>query len=267
MFAPMPHLGGIYCSHSSTTSVRRMSEVAVVTGASSGIGEATARRLAADGFDVVIGARRVDRLEKIANEIGAAFHELDVTDDTSITRFTDAIPSCAVLVNNAGGAFGRDSFENGSDDDWQRMFDVNVMSVKKVTTRLLPKLRESGNGRVVVVSSVAASQPYPGGAGYNAAKFAAHAVTEVLRMETLGTPVRVIEIAPGSVETEFSKVRFDGDEKLAAAVYKGMTPLVAEDIADCISFAVTRPKHVNISNLLVMPTDQASATMIHRSGS
>lgn len=242
-----------------------MNEVAVVTGASSGIGEATARRLVQDGFKVVMGARRVDKLEKIATEINAEFHELDVTDLDSIERFASSVPKCSILINNAGGAFGRDSFESGSDDDWQRMYDVNVMSIKRVTSAFLPKLRASNDGRVVVVSSVAATQPYPGGAGYNAAKHAANAITQVLRMETLGTPVRVIEIAPGNVETEFSLVRFSGDQAKADAVYEGMTPLTADDIADCISFAVSRPKHVNINNMLIMPSDQATAMVIHRS--
>ncbi len=241
-----------------------MREVAVVTGASSGIGEATARRLSADGFEIVTGARRVDRLENISAEIGGRFYELDVTNLDSIRQFAESVSSCSVLVNNAGGAFGRDSVENGSDDDWQRMYDVNVLSVKRLTQAFLPKLRDSGDGRVVVVSSVAATEPYPGGAGYNAAKHGVHAVTQVLRMETLGTPVRVIEIAPGDAETEFSKVRFSGDEEKAAAVYQGMTPLTADDIADCISFAVTRPKHVSISYVAIMPADQATAMMIHR---
>jgi len=237
---------------------------AVVTGASSGIGAATARRLASEGFDVVLGARRVDRLEEIASEIGGRALALDVTDTPSVRSFCAEIGSCRVLVNNAGGALGLDSVADADEDTWRRMFDANVLGVLRMTQALLPALLGSGDGHVVVVGSIAGHEPYPGGAGYNAAKFGVRALTRVLRMELLGQPVRVTEIDPGMVETEFSLVRFGGDESRAAAVYEGVTPLTADDVADCIAFAVTRPSHVNIDQMIVLARDQAGARQIHR---
>ena len=241
-----------------------MGRTAVVTGASSGIGAATATRLAAEGFDVVVGARRLDRLRAVAEPIGATALELDVTDDGSVTRFCDAVDECAVLVNNAGGAFGLDRIEQASIEDWQRMYDTNVLGSVRVTKALLGSLRASGDGHVVVIGSIAAMDPYPGGGGYNAAKFAANALTQVLRMEMLGKPIRVCEVAPGLVDTEFSVVRFGGDQEKADAVYAGMKPLVAEDVADAIAFVVTRPPHVDIDYVSIKPTAQARATDVHR---
>ena len=241
-----------------------MRAVAVVTGASSGIGAATARRLRAEGFDVVIGARRADRLQAIADEIGATALSLDVTDDESVTRFCDAVAECRVLVNNAGGALGRDAVEEADADEWRWMYEANVIGAMRMTKALLPKLEASGDGHVVFVGSIAGHEPYVGGAGYNAVKFGLRAMTKVLRLELLGRPVRVTSIDPGMVETEFSIVRFHGDEEKADAVYANTTPLVADDIADCIAFAVTRPSHVNIDTMVVLPRDQASAGAIHR---
>ena len=237
---------------------------AVVTGASSGIGAATARRLAAEGFDVVIGARRLDRLEQLADEIDARFASLDVTDTDSVEAFCGSVGDCRVLVNNAGGALGLDSIADADEDRWRWMFEANVLGVLRVTKSLLPRLVGSGDGHVVVIGSIAAHEAYPGGAGYNAAKFGERALTRVLRMELLGQPVRVTEIDPGMVETEFSVVRFDGDEDRAAAVYRGVTPLTADDVADCIAFAVTRPSHVNIDQMIVLARDQAGAREVHR---
>lgn len=237
---------------------------AVVTGASSGIGAATARRLAADGFDVVVGARRMDRLEEIAAEIGGRALPLDVTDTASVATFCAGVGPCNVLINNAGGALGRDSVAEADEEQWAWMYDANVMGVMRMTRALLPALETSGDGHVVMVGSIAGHEPYAGGAGYNAVKFALRAVTKVLRLELVGKPVRVTSVDPGMVDTEFSLVRFEGDEAKAAAVYQNMTPLVAEDIADCISFAVTRPSHVNIDTLVVMPRDQAAATVVSR---
>ncbi|HUR76922.1 MAG TPA: SDR family NAD(P)-dependent oxidoreductase [Acidimicrobiales bacterium] len=238
--------------------------VAVVTGASSGIGAATARRLAHDGFDVVLGARRLDRLEAVAAEVGGRALSLDVTDAASVAAFCAQVPDCRVLVNNAGGALGRDRFEDADEGEWRAMYDANVMGTMRMTNALLPALENSGDGHVVMVGSIAGHEPYAGGSGYNAAKFALRAATKVLRLELLGRPVRVTSIDPGMVETEFSVVRFHGDAEKAAAVYAGMTPLTAHDIADCISFAVTRPSHVNIDEMIVMPRDQASVTAVHR---
>lgn len=240
--------------------------VAVVTGASSGIGEATARRLAREGFDVVLGARRLDRLQSIAADIGprARALPLDVTDTSSVAAFCADVPECRVLVNNAGGAIGRDSIADANEQEWAWMYDANVMGVMRMTKALLPVIEGSGDGHVVMIGSIAGLEPYVGGAGYNAAKFGLRAMTKVLRLELLGRPVRVTEIDPGMVETEFSVVRFHGDVDKAAAVYEGMTPLVADDVADCIAFAVTRPSHVNIDSMLVMARDQAAAAQVHR---
>jgi NADP-dependent 3-hydroxy acid dehydrogenase YdfG len=238
--------------------------VAVVTGASSGIGAATARRLASEGFDVVMGARREDRLRAIAAEIGAQAIPLDVTDSASVERFCASVPQCRVLVNCAGGALGRDRVEDADEDEWHEMYEVNVMGALRMTKALLPAIEASGDGVVVMVGSIAGYEPYVGGGGYNAAKFAVRAMTKVLRLELLGRPIRVCEIDPGVVETEFSMVRFHGDAEMAAAVYEGLIPLTADDVAECIGFVVTRPPHVNIDTLIVLARDQAGAATVHR---
>jgi NADP-dependent 3-hydroxy acid dehydrogenase YdfG len=237
---------------------------AVVTGASSGIGMATARRLSAEGFDVALGARREDRLRALAAELGGRAIRLDVTDPESVERFCAAVPDCRVLINAAGGAIGRDRVEDASDDDWRLMYESNVMGSLRMTRGLLPALEASGDGHVVMVGSIAGYEPYAGGGGYNAAKFAVRAMTRVLRLELLGRPIRVTEVDPGMVKTEFSVVRFRGDERAADAVYEGMTPLTGEDVADCIAFAVTRPSHVNIDTLVVLARDQSGAANVHR---
>jgi NADP-dependent 3-hydroxy acid dehydrogenase YdfG len=240
--------------------------VAVVTGASGGIGAATARRLAAEGFEVVLGARRVDRLEAIAAEIGGRALPLDVTDDASVAAFAAQVPEVAVLVNNAGGALGTDQVVDADLDGWRWMYEANVLGVVRVTNALIDRLEASGDGRVVVIGSIAGFEIYPGGGGYIAAKHAVSAVTKTLRLELLGRPVRVTEIQPRMVETDFSRVRFGGDEQAAAKVYAGMTPLVADDIADVVAFVATRPWHVNIDEVVVRPRDQASARDVHRAG-
>jgi NADP-dependent 3-hydroxy acid dehydrogenase YdfG len=237
---------------------------AVVTGASSGIGMATARRLAAEGFEVVVGARREDRLRALADELGGRAMRLDVTDSASVEQFCSAVADCRLLVNSAGGAIGRDRIADAKDEDWQWMYETNVMGSLRMTRALLPALEASGDGHVVMVGSVAGYESYIGGAGYNAAKFAVRAMSKVLRQELLGKPIRVTEIAPGMVKTEFSVVRLHGDEQGAEAVYAGMTPLSAEDVAECIAFAVTRPSHVNIDTLVVLARDQSGAVTVHR---
>ena len=241
--------------------------VAVVTGASSGIGAATAKGLAAAGFEVVLGARRLDRLQAIATGIGesARAYPLDVTDQGSVDRFCDQLTAgCRLLVNNAGGALGLDSIAGADETKWQQMYDSNVMGVLRMTRALLPALIESGDGHVITVGSVAAFEPYAGGAGYNAAKHAARAVMDVLRMELVGQPVRVSEVDPGLVETEFSLVRFEGDQARADAVYRGLQPLTAEDVAEVIAFAATRPSHVDIDQVTIRPRDQARVWLVHR---
>ncbi|MFB9569803.1 SDR family NAD(P)-dependent oxidoreductase [Saccharopolyspora hordei] len=238
--------------------------VAVVTGASSGIGAATARHLAAAGFTVVVGARRLDRLTALAEEIGATALPLDVTDQESVDSFVAQVPECHVLVNNAGGAKGLAPVAEAVEDDWRWMWETNVLGTLRLTRALLPKLVASGDGHVVTVTSVAATGVYDGGAGYTSAKHAQGALHRTLRGEHLGQPVRFTEIAPGAVETEFSEVRFGGDKERAAAVYRGMTPLTGDDVAEVITFAVTRPSHVNLDFIEVKPRDQHSATRMHR---
>ena len=238
---------------------------AVVTGASSGIGAATARRLAAEGYDVVLVARRADRLEALAAETGGRAVVCDVTDDSAVAALRDAVPSCDVLVANAGGAFGTDPVESASVEDWRRMFDLNVLGVVRVVQALLPAL-EGGAGHVVLMGSTAGRWVYEGGGGYTAAKHAVRVLAETLRLELNGRPVRITEIAPGMVRTEeFALVRFDGDAERAAAVYAGVdAPLTAEDVADCVVWAVTRPAHVNIDLVVVKPLAQAAAHKVHR---
>jgi len=236
----------------------------VVTGASSGIGAATARILADEGFEVVVGARRLDRLRAVADPIGARALPLDVTDQASVDAFCDALPSCRVLVNNAGGALGLESIAHANDEHWRTMYETNVLGVMRMTRALLPKIIDSGDGHVITIGSIAGWEPYAGGAGYNAAKFGVRAAMSVLRQELLGQPVRVSEVDPGMVETEFSLVRFDGDADRAAQVYNGVTPLTADDVASCVAFVATRPSHVNIDSLVVMARDQAGAKNVHR---
>jgi NADP-dependent 3-hydroxy acid dehydrogenase YdfG len=241
---------------------------AVITGASSGIGAATARDLAARGFDVVLGARRLDRLTGVAADcerqgINARALPLDVTDPVSVERFAADIAHVDVLINNAGGAKGMAPVAEADEEQWRWMYDANVLGVMRVTKALLPRLVASGNGSIVVVGSVAGIEPYPGGGGYTAAKHAVHALSQTLRQELLGEPVRVTEIAPGLVNTEFSYVRL-GDQAAADNVYAGMTPLTAEDVADVIGFVVTRPAHVCLDYMLLKPTDQATATRVFR---
>jgi NADP-dependent 3-hydroxy acid dehydrogenase YdfG len=241
--------------------------VAVVTGASSGIGEATARALARQGFTVVVAARRKDRLEAIAEEIGGMAIELDVTDDASVEAFALQIPDARVLVNNAGGARGRDTVDTARLEDWRWMFEVNVMGTVRVTKALLPVLEASGDGHVVVMGSIAGFETYPGGGGYVGAKHAERALAKTLRLEVLGKPIRVTEINPGLVGgTEFSLVRFEGDEERARRVYEGVSPLQPDDVAACVSFAVTRPPHVNVDEIVIRPRDQATARDFFRFG-
>lgn len=238
--------------------------VAVVTGASSGIGAATVRRLRSEGFTVVGGARRVDRLREVCEPVGASWMSLDVTDSASVDAFCGARDRCDVLVNNAGGAHGLEPVAESVDDHWRTMWEANVFGLMLMTRALLPKLEASGNGHIVNIGSIAGIETYPGGAGYTSAKHAARAISHTLRIELVGKPIRITEIDPGLVETEFSVVRFAGDADRASKVYEGMTPLTADDIADCIAWGVTRPRHVNIDEMVVRPTAQARATIVAR---
>lgn len=244
-----------------------MKKTAVVTGASSGIGAATARRLAAEGYEVVAGARRLDRLEKLAAEVpGIRPLELDVTSDPSVAAFADAVEQCDVLVNNAGGALGLESVAEGLLDDWQQMYDTNVLGSLRMTQALLPKLIDSGDGVLVMLTSTAGLVSYEGGGGYVAAKHAQTAMVETLRLELVGRPVRIVEIAPGMVRSEgFAVTRFRGDADAAARVYAGVPdPLTSDDVADAIAWCVTRPAHVNIDRLVMRPRAQAAQHRVHR---
>ncbi|PND59734.1 SDR family oxidoreductase [Mycobacterium sp. ENV421] len=240
------------------------SRVAVVTGASSGIGEATSRALAALGFHVVAVARRADRIERLADEISGTAIVADVTDDAAVAALAQSVPRVDVLVNNAGGAKGLESIAEANMDNWRWMWETNVLGTLRVTRALLPKLIESGDGLIVTVTSIAALEVYDNGGGYTAAKHAQGALHRTLRGELLGKPVRLTEIAPGAVETEFSLVRFGGDEQRADAVYSGITPLVAADVAEVIGFVASRPSHVNLDQIVLRPRDQASASRFNR---
>jgi NADP-dependent 3-hydroxy acid dehydrogenase YdfG len=249
--------------------------IAVVTGASSGIGAATARELAKQGFHVVLGARRLPLIEQIAEEIIGGYGEdratavaLDVTDAGSVAAFLDAVTGhgapVRVLVNNAGGAKGMAPVAQADEEHWRWMWETNVIGTLRLTRGLLPALIASGDGHIVTVTSIAAIEPYDNGAGYTSAKHAQAVLHRTLRGELLGQPVRLTEVAPGMVETEFSLVRFDGDAAKADQVYSGLTPLTPGDVAEVIGFAVSRPSHVNLDTIVLKPRDQASAMRAHR---
>ena len=235
-------------------------QVAVVTGASAGIGEATARTLAVQGFHVVAVARRAERINALAAELNGTAIVADVTDGAAVDALAAQLPRVDVLVNNAGGAKGLESVADADLENWRWMWETNVLGTLRVTRALLPKLIDSGDGLIVTITSVAAMEIYDGGAGYTSAKHAQGALHRTLRGELLGKPVRLTEIAPGAVETEFSLVRFGGDQQRAGAVYEGMTPLVAADIAEVIGFVASRPSHVNLDQIVIRPRDQATAS-------
>src|SRR5580698_10354838 len=248
-----------------------MPPVAVITGASSGIGAATAVKLAEAGYRVILAARRAGRISELAGQIRANGGEadpviLDVTDRAAVEEFAAGLDRCDVLVNNAGGAFGADTVAEGDPAEWRAMFDVNVLGTLHVTQALLPKLIASGDGTIVVMGSTAGFVAYEGGGGYVAAKHAEHAIAATLRLELSGQPVRVIEIAPGMVKTgEFALNRYRGDADKAAAVYAGVAePLTDEDVADAIAWTVTRPQHVNIDLMVMRPIAQAAQHKVHR---
>ena len=240
--------------------------IAVVTGASSGIGAATARALAQAGFEVVCAARRVERLQALAAEIGGRAVACDVSDDDAVTALAEAAgPRVAVLVNNAGGALGLEPVAQAAVEDWRTMYEVNVLGTARVTRALLPAV-EASAGVVVFVTSIAADAAYENGAGYCGAKAAERSIVQALRLEIVDRPVRVCEISPGMVKTDdFALTRFRGDTARAEAVYAGVAePLVAEDVADAIAWVVTRPPHVNIDLLTIKPRAQAAPHKVHR---
>ena len=247
---------------------------ALVTGATSGFGEAIARRLAAEGCHVAITGRRTDRLERVAKEIRSehqvevSTHAFDVRDREAVTKAMAGakalLSKLDILVNNAGLALALDPIQSGNADDWDQMIDTNVKGLLYVTRAALPGMLERGRGHVVNIGSVAGHQVYAGGAVYAATKFAVRAISDALRHDVLGTGIRVTNVEPGLAETEFSIVRFKGDEARASAVYEGTQPLRPEDVADAVHWAVTRPPHVNVQSILLMPTDQAAIPALHR---
>jgi NADP-dependent 3-hydroxy acid dehydrogenase YdfG len=238
-------------------SKRMAAKTAVVTGASSGIGAATARALAGDGFHVIVGARRLERLVALAGEIGGEAIALDVTDRASVEAFASRVGSWAL---------GLEAVAESDEERWRWMYEANVLGTMRMTGALLPALIASGDGLLVGVTSIAAFEAYRGGAGYTAAKHGQRTMLRSLRLELLGEPVRITEVAPGMVETEFSLVRFDGDEEAAGSVYEGIEPLVAADVAECIRWVASLPSHVNVDEIVVRPRAQATATEVHRSG-
>lgn len=244
------------------------SRTAVVTGASSGIGAATALLLAEQGWDVVAAARRLDRLGELARRSPRIRPQaLDVTDPRSVEQLAEAVPECALLVANAGGALDLDPLESADVDAWARMYDLNVLGVVRCVQALLPQLVASGAGQVVLTGSTAGRWAYEGGGGYVAAKHGLRALREVLRLETVDRPVRVAEVAPGMVQTEeFSLVRFDGDRDRADAVYAGVDALTAEDVAETIAWIASRPAHVNIDVVQLTPQQQAASHKVVRRG-
>jgi NADP-dependent 3-hydroxy acid dehydrogenase YdfG len=247
----------------------RSRPVAVVTGASSGIGAATAVALGRRGYQIVAGARRLARVRRVVGDLGVAL-PLDVTDLESIDAFVGEVSKAFgridVLVNNAGLALGLTPIAQARDEDWVEMWQVNVLGLMRVTRACIPLLRKAKHGHIVNLGSIAGFETYKGGAGYTASKHAVRAISHTLRLELNGEPIRVTEIEPGMVETEFSTIRFRGDRKTAKAVYQGVKPLVAQDIADCIVFAVTRPPHVDIDEIVIRPVAQAAAWLVARSG-
>lgn len=249
-------------------------KLVLITGASSGIGLACARRFAAEGADLILWARRVERLEQLAAELGrscgvsARFAGLDVRDRDAVNRAAGAllreglVPD--VLINNAGLAAGLDKLHEGDPDDWDRMIDTNIKGLLNVTRAILPAMVERGRGHVVNIGSVAGHLVYPKGNVYNATKFAVRALTEGMSLDLVGTPIRVSSIDPGMVETEFSLVRFHGDAEQAAEVYRGLQPLTADDVADAVAYVVNLPEHVNVLDLVMYPTAQRNVYVVHR---
>jgi NADP-dependent 3-hydroxy acid dehydrogenase YdfG len=248
-----------------------MQPVAVVTGASSGIGAATAAQLASAGFHVILAARRASRLDEAtararAQGGSAQAQILDVTDVAAAGAFAQSLDRCDVLVNNAGGALGMEDVSEADPADWRTMYETNVLGSLNLTKALLPRLIASGDGTIVMLTSTAGFVAYEGGGGYAAAKHAQHAMAATLRLELCGEPVRVIEIAPGMVRTdEFALNRFRGDADKAAAVYQGVRePLTADDIAEAITWAVTRPGHFNVDLMVLRPRAQAAQHKVYR---
>lgn len=252
-------------------------QIVLITGASSGIGAACARVFAQAGAKLILVARRLEKLEQLSEELSQTFStqlyllSLDVRDFASVESTLSTLPSAwsevDILINNAGLSRGLDKLHEGSIQNWEEMIDTNIKGLLYFTRQLVPGMVSRGRGHVVNLGSIAGHQTYPGGNVYCATKAAVKAISEGLKQDLLGTPVRVTSVDPGLVETEFSRVRFHGDTERANKVYQNLTPLTAEDVADVVFFCATRPAHVNISEVILVPTDQATATLVHRHSS
>ncbi|MGW8123209.1 SDR family NAD(P)-dependent oxidoreductase [Roseivirga echinicomitans] len=247
-----------------------MSKIAMVTGASSGIGWATAEALAKEGYQLIICGRRKERLQELSAKVGVKTLALtfDVSDRAAVMEALNSLPAAwkqiDVLINNAGNAHGLGKIHEGNLDDWDAMIDINVKGLLYVTKAIVPNMVERGAGHVVNIGSIAGKEAYPGGNVYCGSKHAVDAINTGMRMDLNGTGVKVSQVCPGLVETEFSLVRFKGDKDRAKVAYEGFDALMAEDIADLIRFIVTRPAHVNIADTLILPTAQASPTLVYK---
>ncbi len=249
-------------------------KIVLITGASSGIGKACAEKFAELGASLILIARRKEKLQIVEKELQKKYSikiytvQLDVTKRNEVKKFFDTLPkewkNISILINNAGLSRGLDEFQNANIDDWEEMIDTNIKGLLYVTRTLLPTMIKNNEGHIINIGSTAGHFVYPKGNVYNATKFAVNALTQALKMDLHGTPIRVTSIDPGLVETEFSIVRFHGDTEKAKKVYEGMTPLSPNDVADAVIWSATRPPHVNIQDIILMPTDQSSPTMVHR---
>jgi 3-hydroxy acid dehydrogenase / malonic semialdehyde reductase len=254
--------------------VSMQNQIVLITGASSGIGHACARIFAQAGAKLILAARRQERLELLADELSLAFSgdtyliQLDVRDRIAVESALQSLPApwsnIDILINNAGLSRGLDKLHEGNFQDWEEMIDTNIKGLLYLTRYIVPGMVERGRGHVVNIGSIAGHQTYPGGNVYCASKAAVRVISEGLKQDLLGTSVRVTSVDPGLVETEFSQVRFHGDTERAKKVYQGLTPLTPDDVADVVFFCATRPAHVNISEVMLVPTDQANATLVHR---
>ena len=249
-----------------------MSKTALITGATSGIGKATAELFAKEGFKLILCGRRQERLDELKEELGEETEiftlNFDVRDReavfSAIEKLPDEFSRIDILINNAGNAHGLDPIDKGSPDDWEAMLDINVKGLLYMSKAVLPQMVESKSGHIINIGSTAGKEVYPNGNVYCASKHAVDAINQGMRMDLNAYGIRVGAVNPGLVETEFSDVRFKGDKERASKVYKGFQPLRPEDIADIIHFVVTRPYHVNIADLVVMPTAQASSTIVNK---
>lgn len=251
-----------------------MNRIAMITGATSGIGEATARLLSRNGFDLIITGRRAERLEALKTELSSTARvesmTFDVRDKEEVARQVGALPqewrNIDVLINNAGNAHGLDPIQRGSIDDWDAMIDINIKGLLYVSREVIPMMIERKRGHIINIGSIAGKEVYPNGNVYCASKFGVDAITKGMRMDLNPYGIKVTSINPGLVETEFSLVRFKGDAPKASQVYKGMDPLRGDDIADVVLYTVNAPPHVVLADITILPTAQASATLVNRAG-